>query len=146
MEFRRVIRALLVSAALGAAFTTTAMADGPGGGSGGAGSGGSGGPGGGGAHGHDGSRDGRPPGRPPGDNGPLPLEQDEALHAVQSAAALPLDRIVAAARHLTDGRIVDARLTNAGGALLYRLTVLEASGEVRAFYFYAVTAQLARVE
>lgn len=73
-------------------------------------------------------------------------DQDKALEAVQSAEALPLDQIIATARHLTSGEIVDAKLTRRNGSLLYRLKVLEATGEVRAFYFFAQSGQLFRIE
>jgi uncharacterized membrane protein YkoI len=83
---------------------------------------------------------------PPTQGSASPLEQDKALQAVRSSAALPLDQIIASARHLTQGQIVDAELTNAAGTLLYRLKVLETTGEVRAFYFYAQTGQLYQVK
>jgi hypothetical protein len=161
MEIGRLIRALLVSAACCSALATPALA----GGLGGLGDGGGHGPGGlGGSRGGltgglsaPGTRDlGKTPAdvvpdlssptAPTADTALPPLEQDKALAAVRSSAALPLDQIVASARHLTQGQIVDAQLTNSSGPLLYRLTVLEATGEVRAFYFYAQTGQLMRVE
>jgi uncharacterized membrane protein YkoI len=85
--------------------------------------------------------------RPPADQDQaIGTEQDKALAAVKAAEALPLDQIIVSARHLTQGQIVDAELTADGGPLTYRLKVLEATGEVRVFYFYALSGQLFRVE
>lgn len=142
MEIRRAIRALLMSAALCSVAPAAAHAGGP--------------EGPGGPHGPGGPGD-RAPGGPlghgepelrgaPRDAGQPSLDQDKALEAVRSSAALPLDQIVVVARRLTQGQIVDAELSAATGPLLYRLTVLEPSGEVRAFYFQADTGRLVRVE
>jgi uncharacterized membrane protein YkoI len=73
-------------------------------------------------------------------------DQDEALEAVRSAEALPLDLIITGARRVTQGRIVDVELSRAAAAMQYRVKVLEPNGEVRSFFFDAVTGQLVRVE
>ena len=72
-------------------------------------------------------------------------EQDEALDAVRGEKALPLDQIIAAARHVTQGEIVNAELETVDGTLLYKLKVLEESGDVREFYFQAQSGALARI-
>jgi len=73
-------------------------------------------------------------------------DQDAALEAVRSAEALPLDQIIVGARHLTQGRIVDVELSRVAGAIEYRVKVLEPNGEVRTFFFDAVSGKLVRVE
>ncbi|WP_188908624.1 PepSY domain-containing protein [Aureimonas endophytica] len=65
-----------------------------------------------------------------------------ALEAVQANEALPLDQIVTAARHLTEGEIIDARLELVDKMLEYELKVLEANGDVRRYSFDARTGQL----
>ena len=73
-------------------------------------------------------------------------EQDEALDAVRGEKALPLDQIIAAARHVTQGEIVNAELETVDGTLLYKLKVLEETGDVREFYFQAQSGALARIQ
>lgn len=68
-----------------------------------------------------------------------------ALEAVQADQALPLDGIVAIARHLTDGQIVDTRLHPVKGVLQYELKVLETNNEVRRYSFNARTGKLIKV-
>lgn len=68
-----------------------------------------------------------------------------ALEAVQSDRALPLDGIVAVARHLTDGQIIDTRLHAVKGVLQYELKVLETNNEVRRYSFNARTGKLIKV-
>ncbi|WP_182084391.1 hypothetical protein [Aureimonas sp. ME7] len=68
-----------------------------------------------------------------------------ALEAVRAKQALPIDLIVGAARRLTDGEVIDARMVAAGNALQYDLKVLEATGDVRSFLFDARTGQLVRI-
>lgn len=71
-------------------------------------------------------------------------EQELALDAVRSARALPLDQIVAAARHHTSGEVIDARLIELRGFLLYELKVIEPGGDVADFYFYARSGKIVR--
>lgn len=73
-------------------------------------------------------------------------EQELALDAVRSARALPLDQILAAARRHTSGEIIDARLIELRGFLLYELKVIEAGGDVADLYFYARSGEIVRVE
>lgn len=68
-----------------------------------------------------------------------------ALKAVQGDQALPLDGIVAIARHLTNGQIIDARLRPVKGVLQYELKVLESNNEVRRYSFNARTGKFIRV-
>lgn len=69
-----------------------------------------------------------------------------ALKAVQADRALPLDGIVAIARHLTNGQIVDTRLHPVRGVLQYELKVLEINNDVRRYSFNARTGKLIRVK
>lgn len=73
-------------------------------------------------------------------------EQELALDAVRSARALPLDQILAAARRHTSGDIIDARLVELRGFLLYELKVIEAGGDVADLYFYARSGEIVRTE
>lgn len=68
-----------------------------------------------------------------------------ALEAVQSNRALPLDDIIAIARHLTTGQIIDTRLHPVKGLLRYELKVLETNSEVRRYIFNARTGELIKV-
>lgn len=68
-----------------------------------------------------------------------------ALRAVQADRALPLDSIVAIARRLTKGEIIDTRLRPVKGALQYELKVLETNNEVRRYSFNALTGALLKV-
>ena len=72
-------------------------------------------------------------------------EQELALDAVRSARALPLDQIVAAARHHTSGEVIDARLIEVRGFLLYELKVIEPGGDVADLYFYARSGEIVRI-
>jgi hypothetical protein len=65
------------------------------------------------------------------------LTQDEAVTAVSNKKILPLERILVAARLFTDGEVIDAKLINVKGFLLYDLRVLEPDGDVSDLYFYA---------
>ncbi len=65
---------------------------------------------------------------------------------MRTEQALPLDQIIVAARRLTQGQIVDVQLAHDKATLLYRLTILEATGKVRVFYYYAQSGMLARIE
>lgn len=68
-------------------------------------------------------------------------DQDDALGAVQSGQALPLARITSIAEAKWGGRVIDAELLRARGALLYRLTILSDSGVSRRVYYQAATGQ-----
>ncbi|AYG69521.1 hypothetical protein CCGE531_19630 (plasmid) [Rhizobium sp. CCGE531] len=68
-----------------------------------------------------------------------------ALKAVQADRALPLDLIVAIARRLTDGQIIDTRLRAVKGVLQYELKVLETNNDVRRYSFNARTGTLIKV-
>ncbi|ALN71875.1 PepSY domain-containing protein [Aureimonas sp. AU20] len=70
---------------------------------------------------------------------------DGALKAVQANRALPLNDIVNAARHLTHGDVIDARLKPVTGGLQYELKVLEESGAVRRYVFDARSGRLLQV-
>ena len=68
-----------------------------------------------------------------------------ALEAVESNRGLPLDDIIASARHLTTGQIIDTRLHPVKGLLRYELKVLETNSEVRRYIFNARTGELIKV-
>lgn len=73
-----------------------------------------------------------------------PLDQADVIDAVGSNRALPLEQILAIARLTIDGEIIDARLIQVRGFLLYELKVVETDGDVADIYFYARSGQ--RVE
>ena len=64
---------------------------------------------------------------------------------MRAEKALPLDQIIAAARHVTQGEIVNAELETVEGTLLYKLKVIEETGDVREFYFQALSGALTRI-
>jgi hypothetical protein len=145
--------AIALSLILACGCTSAALAQGAGHsqGPGGGGPGGAGGPSGGGPAGIGGpGRSGTVDGS--GERSPFTFpwdgesEQDQALSAVRDEKALPLDQIVAAARHLTQGQIINAELQTVKGDLLYKLKVLEATGDVREFYFRALSGALVRIQ
>lgn len=74
------------------------------------------------------------------------LSQDDALAAVASKRAVPLEEIMAKATELTDGQVIDARLITLRGFLLYELKVLETTGDVIDLYFYARSGQVVRTD
>ena len=57
--------------------------------------------------------------------------------AVGARRALPLEVILAKARALSDGEVIDAKLISYGTFLLYDLKVLATTGDVSELYFYA---------
>jgi uncharacterized membrane protein YkoI len=65
------------------------------------------------------------------------LDQDAALELVRSQRALPLEDIMARARLLVEGEIVDAHLIQVRGFLLYEIKVVDTDGDVSDIYFYA---------
>ncbi|NLS21221.1 hypothetical protein HGP16_32500 [Rhizobium sp. P40RR-XXII] len=96
----------------------------------------------------DDSEDDQPSGREESGRNDAGAELDGpngALKAVQADQALPLEGIVAIARHLTDGQIIDTRLRPVKGVLQYELKVLETNNEVRRYSFNARTGKLIRV-
>ena len=66
-------------------------------------------------------------------------DQNIALDAVNSGAALPLDQIEPAAVHDWGGRVIDAKLLRVRGTLVYQLTVISDSGVSRRVYYDAHT-------
>ncbi len=64
-------------------------------------------------------------------------DQDSALDAVRTHRALPFERIAEAVQQESAGRIIDARLVELRGFLLYEVKVIEASGMVTNLYYYA---------
>lgn len=72
-------------------------------------------------------------------------EQDKALDALRAEKALPLDEIITAARRFTQGQVIDAQLDTVDGTLLYKLQVIEETGDVREFSFLASSGELIRI-
>jgi hypothetical protein len=64
-------------------------------------------------------------------------DQNTALDAVKSGAALPLDEIVPRARQRWGGRVIDAALMRIQGTLLYRLTMISDQGVSRRVFYDA---------
>jgi len=67
----------------------------------------------------------------------IELSQQAAVDAVHSQRALPLDAILARARAVTNGQVINARLIGYRNFLLYDLKVLGTTGDVSELYFYA---------
>jgi len=65
------------------------------------------------------------------------LSQQASVDAVHAQRALPLDVILAKARAVTTGQVIDAKLIGYRNFLLYDLKVLATTGDVRELYFYA---------
>jgi hypothetical protein len=65
------------------------------------------------------------------------FSQQASVDAVHDQRALPLDVILARARAVTSGQIIDARLIGYRNFLLYDLKVLATTGDVSELYFYA---------
>jgi hypothetical protein len=65
------------------------------------------------------------------------LDQNAALELVRAQRALPLEDIMARARLLIEGEIIDAHLIQFRGFLLYELKVVDTDGDVSDIYFYA---------
>ena len=70
-----------------------------------------------------------------------PLGQDDALQAVRSGRALPLEDIMQRAQSRTDGEIIDAQLVSLQDVLLYEIKVLGKSGDVTDLYFFTQTGE-----
>lgn len=65
------------------------------------------------------------------------LSDDEALAAVDAGRAVSLEIILPDLRRRTGGEIIDAKLQQTGGFLLYALTVLTPDNKVVTEYYYA---------
>jgi uncharacterized membrane protein YkoI len=74
-------------------------------------------------------------------DGTADADQNGALDAVKSGQALPLSEIIALAQRAWGGRVIDAKLVQARGNLLYRLTMLDDGGVSRRVYYQARTGQ-----
>ena len=68
-----------------------------------------------------------------------PVDQDDALRAVEEREALPLVRIVMIAKEMGAGRLVNARLVRIHGVLVYQLTLIDDAGRSRRDYYDART-------
>lgn len=68
-------------------------------------------------------------------------DQNGALKAVQSGAALPLSVIVDLAQKNWPGRVIDAKLVRFPAGLLYQLTILSDDGVSRRVYYDAHSAR-----
>lgn len=75
-----------------------------------------------------------------------PVDQDEALRAVERREALPLAHIVAIAeRRPAGGSVVNARLVRIRDFLLYQLTMLDDTGRSWRDYYYARSGNPAEI-
>ncbi len=70
---------------------------------------------------------------------PAQSDEDQALDAVQSGRAMPLDQIVGVVRQTTQGEIIDATLVTRNGKLFYEIKVLEESGQVTVLSYDALS-------
>ncbi len=61
-------------------------------------------------------------------------DQNAALMALQSGAALPLSQIIPLASRQWGGKVIDATLVRAQDVLLYRLTIIDDQGVSRRVY------------
>ncbi len=68
-------------------------------------------------------------------------DQNNALEAVKSGKAMPLSDIVARAEAKWGGRVIDAKLVQAKGVLVYRLTMLSDAGLSRRVYYEALSGR-----
>ena len=66
-----------------------------------------------------------------------PLGQDRVLEAVRARRAIPLENMLDLAGAVVDDEVIDARLVEVRGFLLYEIKVIGAQGDVRQLYFYA---------
>ena len=66
-------------------------------------------------------------------------DQNIALDAVNSGAALPLDKIEPTAVLEWGGRVIDAKLLSVSGILVYKLTIISETGVSRRVYYDART-------
>ncbi|WP_349042996.1 hypothetical protein [Agrobacterium sp. SORGH_AS 787] len=66
--------------------------------------------------------------------------------ALQNQHILPLDNITASTQKLTNGRILDAELTQRRGSLRYELKVLENDDRLRRYWFDARSGRLIGVK
>ena len=69
-------------------------------------------------------------------------EQENALQAVKTNRSLGLDKILAIAKRITGGDIIDAQLITVRGVLLYDLKVLNANGDVSDLFLYALSGEI----
>ena len=65
------------------------------------------------------------------------LSESEALEAMQTGTAVPLQSILPDVESRTGGQIINAHLREVDGALLYAVTVLTPEGKVTTEYYHA---------
>jgi len=64
-------------------------------------------------------------------------DEIDARAAVRAGRAVPLETILQATREITRGELIDVKLVEYRGFLLYEVKVLEPSGRVKRLTFYA---------
>ncbi len=69
-------------------------------------------------------------------------DHDDALRAVRTAGALPLEALLVRFRQQVTGRLIDVTLVRRRGGLAYRVTYLAADGRVRRAHFDARSGTL----
>jgi hypothetical protein len=77
------------------------------------------------------------PGNPATADDNAELTESEVLAAVQTGSAVSLDTLLPDVRTRTGGEIINAKLQEARGFLLYAVTVLTPAGKVMTEYYYA---------
>ncbi len=73
-------------------------------------------------------------------------DQERARAALERGEVLPLDAILARARELLDGRMIEAELEREDGRWVYELTLLGPDGQVVEALFDAASAELLELE
>ena len=79
-------------------------------------------------------------GKPNENSPPVPpreLSEEDALAAVEAGRAVELAAILPDVRSRTGGEVINAQLQQAGGFLIYAVTVLTPSGQVLTEHYYA---------
>lgn len=76
---------------------------------------------------------------------PIIFDQERAVEAVNSGAAVPAETVIATAIARQQGDIIDVHLILVRGFLLYELKVLGPDGEISGMYFYARNGQMVEV-
>lgn len=95
---------------------------------------------------YSGSETGTSLSRPSMDATPVDGQSQGEKTALQNQHILPLDNITARTQKLTNGRILDAELTQRHGSLRYELKVLENDDQLRRYWFDARSGRLIGVK
>jgi uncharacterized membrane protein YkoI len=88
-------------------------------------------------NGHGQGNNGKGPSSPATADDNVELSESEVLAAVQAGSAVSLETLLPDVRIRTGGEIINAKLQEARGFLLYAVTVLTPGGKVVTEYYYA---------